>query len=112
MKRALFLDRDGIINADTGYVHTIDEFHFVDGICEICRAAIAAGVKIVVVTDQAGVGRGLFSEEQFHTLNLWTIARFEEQGVRSVKSISVHTIRRTASAITGAIATAASLILE
>jgi len=82
VKRALFLDRDGVINEDTGYVHRIDEFRFVEGIFDLCRAAIAADLSIFVVTNQAGIGRGLFSEEQFHTLNSWMVARFADQGVK------------------------------
>ena len=81
MKRALFLDRDGIINEDKRYVHRIEDFQFVDGIFDLCRAAIKAGMVIIVVTNQAGIGRGFFTEQQFQTLTGWMNARFAEQGV-------------------------------
>jgi D-glycero-D-manno-heptose 1,7-bisphosphate phosphatase len=81
VKRALFLDRDGVINEDRRYVHRIEDFHFIDGIFDICRAAIDAGMIIIVVTNQAGIGRGLFTEQQFHVLTDWMNARFAEQGV-------------------------------
>lgn len=81
MKRALFLDRDGVINEDRRYVHRIEDFHFTDGIFDICRAAINAGMAIIVVTNQAGIGRGLFTEQQFHVLTNWMNARFADQGV-------------------------------
>lgn len=81
MKLALFLDRDGIINEERHYVHRTEDFHFIDGIFELCRAAIEAGVAIIVVTNQAGIGRGFFTEQQFQTLTGWMNARFAEQGV-------------------------------
>lgn len=82
MKRALFLDRDGVINEDGNYVHRIEDFHFIDGIFDICRAAAGAGMAIIVVTNQAGIGRGLFTEQQFQVLTDWMVARFADQGVR------------------------------
>lgn len=80
LRPALFLDRDGVINADTGYVHTREEFVFLPGIFSLVRAARAAGHLVVVVTNQAGIGRGYYSEAQFHELMDWVKARFREQG--------------------------------
>ena len=77
---ALFLDRDGVINVDHGYVHRIEDFEFMPGIFELCRAAKARGHKLVVVTNQAGIGRGLYTEADFHTLTDWMKARFAKQG--------------------------------
>jgi D-glycero-D-manno-heptose 1,7-bisphosphate phosphatase len=81
LKRALFLDRDGIINEDRRYVHRIEDFQFIDGIFDICRAANDAGMAIIVVTNQAGIGRGLYTERQFHVLTGWMNAQFADQGV-------------------------------
>jgi len=61
MKRALFLDRDGVINVNTGYVNRVIDFHFVDGIFELCRAYRALGYKIIVVTNQAGIAHGFLA---------------------------------------------------
>lgn len=77
---ALFLDRDGVINEDSGYTHRIEDFVFVDGIFELARAAAARGMPIVVVTNQAGIGRGLYSEQQFQRLTAWMCERFAEAG--------------------------------
>ena len=82
MKRALFLDRDGIINEDRHYVHRIEDFHFIDGIFDLCRAATDAGLAIIVVTNQAGIARGLYTEQQFQALTDWMNARFADQGVK------------------------------
>lgn len=76
LNRALFLDRDGVINIDKGYVHTVDRFIFMDGIFEFCRAAVNNKMLLVIVTNQAGIGRGIFSEEDFCKLTKWMVARF------------------------------------
>lgn len=77
---ALFLDRDGVINHDAGYTSTIEGFAFIDGIFELCRAARSYGYELVVVTNQAGIGRGYYSEQDFQVLMDWMRERFREQG--------------------------------
>ena len=79
-QRALFLDRDGVINVNHGYVHSTENFDFVDGIFDLVRAAREAGYRVVVVTNQAGIGRGYYSEGQFHELTIWMCAQFEKHG--------------------------------
>lgn len=65
LKKALFLDRDGVINVDYGYVYNVENLKFINGIFELCRIAKQNNYLIVVVTNQAGIGRGYYSEEQF-----------------------------------------------
>lgn len=77
---ALFLDRDGIINFDSDFVWKREEFVFQDYIFELCRYFKEKGFKLVTVTNQSGIGRYLFSLEDFHRLNDWMLARFEEEG--------------------------------
>ena len=79
---ALFLDRDGVINVDTGYVHRPEDCVFVSGIFELVRRANAAGMLVFVVTNQAGIGRGYYDEAQFQAFTAWMLQRFEEQGAR------------------------------
>ncbi len=79
---ALFLDRDGVINVETNYVYRIEDFVFIDGIFDLCRNAKSAGMAVVVVTNQAGIGRGYYTEVQFQQLTDWMCARFAEQGVK------------------------------
>ncbi|MDC3200286.1 HAD family hydrolase [Porticoccaceae bacterium] len=74
--RALFLDRDGVINVNHGYVHIIEKFEFIDGIFELVRAAHANDFKVVVITNQSGIGRGFYSEQQFHQLTSWMCEEF------------------------------------
>ncbi|HEJ0331510.1 TPA: D-glycero-beta-D-manno-heptose 1,7-bisphosphate 7-phosphatase [Serratia marcescens] len=68
---AIFLDRDGTINVDHGYVHEIDNFHFIDGVIDACRGLKKMGFALVMVTNQSGIARGKFSEDQFMYLTEW-----------------------------------------
>lgn len=79
--RALFLDRDGVINIDSGYIWRPEDFLFIDGVFEACRHARAMGYLLVIVTNQAGIGRGLFSEKDFHVLMDWVLAQFEAEDI-------------------------------
>jgi len=79
--RALFLDRDGVINNDAHFVYRKQDCHFVPGIFELSRKAAANGYRIIVVTNQSGIGRGLFSESQFLEFMEWMRGRFTEEGV-------------------------------
>lgn len=81
MRRALFLDRDGVINRDDGYVHRPEAFIFLPGIFELGAAARDAGLEIHVVTNQSGIGRGYYTEAEFAALSAWMCDRFAEQGV-------------------------------
>jgi D-glycero-D-manno-heptose 1,7-bisphosphate phosphatase len=78
--RALFLDRDGVINVNHGYVHTVNNFEFIDGIFNLARTAYTNGFKIVVITNQSGIGRGLYSEQQFDQLTSWMCKEFLNAG--------------------------------
>jgi D-glycero-D-manno-heptose 1,7-bisphosphate phosphatase len=66
--RAAFIDRDGVINADHGYVHRIDRFELLPGVAAALRRLKAAGFLLIVVTNQSGIGRGLFTEADYATL--------------------------------------------
>lgn len=76
MRPALFLDRDGVVNVDHGYVNRIEDIQFVPGIFAVVRAARARGMLPVVVTNQSGIGRGLYTEADFDVLMRWIAARF------------------------------------
>ncbi|MBB1274765.1 D-glycero-beta-D-manno-heptose 1,7-bisphosphate 7-phosphatase [Psychromonas sp. SR45-3] len=78
---AVFLDRDGVINKDNGYVSEIDDFEFIDGAIEACIEFKKKGYLLVVITNQSGIARGLFSEEQFHTLTEWMDWSLADRGV-------------------------------
>jgi D-glycero-D-manno-heptose 1,7-bisphosphate phosphatase len=62
MKPAVFLDRDGTINEQMGYINHIDRFHLLDGVTDAIRRLNIAGIPVVVVTNQSGLARGYFPE--------------------------------------------------
>jgi D-glycero-D-manno-heptose 1,7-bisphosphate phosphatase len=80
--KAVFLDRDGVINIEQCYVHCREDFHFQDGIFELCRAAQTRGYLLVVVTNQAGIARGYYTESEFLELTEWMVQKFAEQQVQ------------------------------
>ena len=82
MNKALFLDRDGVINVDQPYVHRHEDFQFQEGIFELCRAAQTLGYLLVIATNQAGIGRGYYTEAEFLDLTEWMTQRFAEQQIR------------------------------
>ena len=77
---ALFLDRDGIVNFDSGFVWRKEEFIFQEKIFELCKYFKNKGFKLVLVTNQSGIGRRLFSIIDFNELNDWMLSRFKEEG--------------------------------
>jgi len=81
MKPALFLDRDGVINDNGSFVHKIEDFVFMPGIFEQCCQYQDMGHLIFVVTNQAGISHGYFSENDFQTLTAWMVDQFAAQGV-------------------------------
>lgn len=80
-RKALFLDRDGVINVDSNYVHRVEDFEFLPGIFDLCNAAAERGYLIVVVTNQAGIGRGYYTEADFEHLTTWMVGAFRQRGV-------------------------------
>jgi D-glycero-D-manno-heptose 1,7-bisphosphate phosphatase len=77
---ALFLDRDGVINVDYGYVHQEKDFHFIPGVFELVRTANNLNFHVVVITNQAGIARGYYSQSTFSRLTQWMLERFGEVG--------------------------------
>lgn len=79
---ALFLDRDGVINRDLGYVATRARFHWIDGAREAIRAATGSGWRVFVVTNQSGVARGLYDEAALADLHGWMAEAVRQAGGR------------------------------
>ncbi|RMG27473.1 MAG: HAD family hydrolase [Bacteroidetes bacterium] len=81
MKKALFLDRDGIINVDKGYVHTPACFEFMPAIVELCQHALSKGYELVLVTNQSGIARGMFTAREVDALHSWMSQQFKKEDV-------------------------------
>ncbi len=79
---ALFLDRDGVINLDKGYVSRIEDFEFVAGARETIAAFNALGWFVFVVTNQSGIARGYYSEDDMHNLHRWMEGELSKAGAR------------------------------
>lgn len=79
--KALFLDRDGVINVDKRYLFKIEDCEFVAGIFDLCKLAIEKKFLIVVVTNQAGVARGYYTENDMYKLHQYMENEFKKNGV-------------------------------
>lgn len=80
--KALFLDRDGTINVDYGYVYQSEKFELIDGIIDLCKTAQEKGYLIIVITNQSGVARGYYTDADFQKLNQHMIDIFATKGVK------------------------------
>lgn len=79
--RALFLDRDGVVNIEVGYLHRAEEVRFVDGIFSLCRTAASLGYRLIIVTNQAGIARGYYTEADFHALMEFMQVKLQAEGI-------------------------------
>ncbi len=82
MRPALFLDRDGVINIDRGYVSRAEDFIFIDGAAEAIAVFNARGWLVFVVTNQSGIARNYYTEDDMHALHAWMEARLADAGAR------------------------------
>ncbi|HDZ5064993.1 TPA: HAD family hydrolase [Campylobacter jejuni] len=80
--KALFLDRDGVINIDKKYVYKIEDFEFCEGIFELCRYFLAKDYLLFIVTNQSGIARGYYKESDFFKLCDYMLEEFVKQNIR------------------------------
>ncbi|MFV0576321.1 MAG: D-glycero-beta-D-manno-heptose 1,7-bisphosphate 7-phosphatase [Vibrio sp.] len=80
-KPAVFIDRDGVINVDHGYVSNQDDFEYIEGVFEATKALKDMGYQLVLVTNQSGIARGYYTEDEFLTLTEWMDWNFVDKGV-------------------------------
>jgi len=80
--KAVFLDRDGVINIDKGYVSKIEDFHFKEGIFELLKMLQNMGYTLFVVTNQSGIARGYYSIEDFMQLTKYMLDELEKRGIK------------------------------
>ena len=77
--KTIFLDRDGIINAEINYLHKIDKFEFIDEIFDSCLFLINLGYKIIIITNLSGIARGYYTEINYQKLTQWMLSKFNEK---------------------------------
>ena len=79
--KTIFLDRDGVINKEVGYLHKIEDFKFIEGVFDSCLYFQSIGYQIIIVTNQSGIDRGYYGESDFHIVNNWMLKQFKNQGI-------------------------------
>jgi D-glycero-D-manno-heptose 1,7-bisphosphate phosphatase len=85
MNKALFLDRDGIVNVDKCYVGHIADFEFMPGIFDALRIAQKQNYLLFIITNQSGIARGYYTEDDFLRLTTWMIGEFRKEDVEITK---------------------------
>ena len=81
INKAIFLDRDGVINKEVKYLHKIDSFIFTNGIFDACQHYLSLGYKIIVVTNQSGISRGYYTIKDYEKITKWMVSQFKNHGV-------------------------------
>jgi len=85
MNKAVFLDRDGIVNREKNYVYKIEDFEFIPGIFDLCRKYQQEGYLLFIITNQAGIARGYYTEAQYLILTDWMVNQFKAAGITIAK---------------------------
>jgi D-glycero-D-manno-heptose 1,7-bisphosphate phosphatase len=81
-EKAVFLDRDGVINEDYGYVHKIENFHIYPEVFPALRKLQEAGFKLLIVTNQSGIAVGYYTEDDFKKVTQHMLSIFEKEGIK------------------------------
>ena len=79
--KTIFLDRDGVINKDINYLFRVEDCVFIIDIFEACQYFQKLGYKIIIITNQSGISRGYYKEEDFHKLTSWMLKQFALKGI-------------------------------
>jgi len=80
--KTIFLDRDGVINEEINYLYKIEDFKFINGVFDTCKSFIKLGYRIIIVTNQSGIARGLYNEKDYQVLTNWMLEKFELNGIQ------------------------------
>jgi len=79
--KSIFLDRDGVINKDINYLHKIDDFEFITGVFEACRHFESLNYELIIVTNQSGIARQLYTEDDYQVITKWMLNQFKKNDV-------------------------------
>ena len=79
--KVIFLDRDGVINQEVGYLHNSKDFKFIDGTFDACKKFQTLGYKLIIVTNQSGIARGYFNENDYKNLTQWMLGQFYKNSI-------------------------------
>lgn len=81
MCKAIFLDRDGVVNIEKDYLYKIEDFEFIDGLFDSLKYLEELGYKLFIITNQSGITRKYYTVEDFNNLTSWMIAEFKKNGI-------------------------------
>jgi len=79
--KTIFLDRDGVINKEVGYLYKVKDFQFINGVFQACKYLTQLDYKIIIITNQSGISRGYFSENDFQIINNWMVNQFKKNNI-------------------------------
>ena len=79
--KIIFLDRDGVVNKEVRYLYKLSDFEFIDGIFDACLYFQKLGYEIVIVTNQSGITRGYYNENDYLKLTEWMLGQFNDNGI-------------------------------
>jgi D-glycero-D-manno-heptose 1,7-bisphosphate phosphatase len=82
MQKAIFLDRDGVINIEKNYLYKKEDFEFINGVFDTLKSLQRNGYKLFIITNQSGIGRGYYSIDDFNKLTSWMIDEFEKNQIK------------------------------
>lgn len=85
MQKAVFLDRDGTINIEKNYLYRIEDFEYMDGAVEALHILEELGYLLIVITNQSGIARGYYTEEDFWRLSQWMRMDLMRRGIHIAK---------------------------
>ena len=86
MNKAVFLDRDGVVNVEKNYVYKIEDFEFIPSIFDLCRKYQQENYLLFIITNQAGIARGYYTEADYLILTDWMIEQFRKKGIIITKA--------------------------
>lgn len=81
LNKAVFLDRDGTINVEKSYLYKIEDFEFLPGVLDGMKLLQGNGYLLIIATNQSGIARGYYTEEDFKRLNTWMLDELKQHGI-------------------------------
>ena len=85
--KTIFLDRDGVINKEKNYLSSIDDFEFISGVFDACIHFQSLGYTLIIITNQSGIGRGYYSDNDYQKITTWMLKEFKKHHIRIVDII-------------------------
>ena len=82
MDKVVFLDRDGVINVEKNYLYKIKDFEFIDGVFDTLKYLQNLNYKLIIITNQSGIGRGYYTQQQYDKLTTWMIEQFKLKDIK------------------------------